>query len=138
MSELISGKDAYFAIGNGEIVQQKYYGDRDSDGNSLNTNWEDINPKTYSLYNLFSCNDDDFEYRLKPKTMIASVNIPINFKPNIGEHCFVLSSFNRSGYEMVKRSELNEHFLQFGAWRTEDDIKKVVDAQRCVFKSDLL
>lgn len=67
MKELISGKEAYFAIGEGLIVQKSY----DPIGNGIFGEWEDLDPSVFNIYGMLkdSGNDPQFRFRIKPRTV---------------------------------------------------------------------
>ena len=124
MSELISGKDALIALANGEEVECRAY----------EKNWINANNNHHPLSLFF---DDSFQFRLKPRTItINGVEVPAPFEPKIGEYVYFISSDEVKGYAetTLVDTEMNWGFVQFGAWRTEEEIKQVVSALRSVFK----
>ena len=116
MSKLISGKEALIALVNGEEVQQITGGGfRDID--------DDWQIKEFS--------HPSFKFRLKPRTItINGIEVPAPFEPKKGESFYYITSSQDEGYFY----NTNERFHQFGAWRTEEEIKQVVSALRSVFK----
>ena len=124
MSELISRNDAKLAWANGKklqiantIVGEDFY-DMD-DGNT-----------TLNIFDL-----DFYKFRLKPRTItINGIEVPAPFEPSIGDEIFVLCPYYRCGYRHDYYQEERESCTQFGAWRTEEEIKQVVSALRSVFK----
>ena len=129
MSELISGKEALIALANGEDVQfiSKSFELK------LDKYWSnDDRVKNFTVHDFFS---GTWEFRLKPRTIkISGVDVPAPFEPEDGEECFVLSNFLPQGYIGFKYPTFEGHVFQFGAWRTEEEIKQVVEALRSVFK----
>ena len=122
MSELISGKEALIALANGDEVE--YY----------KHEWMDVN--RLSVRDLTS-SDNMYKFRLKPRTItINGIEVPAPFEPKIGEYVYFISSDEVKGYAetTLVDTEMNWGFVQFGAWRTEEEIKQVVEAQRIVFK----
>ena len=120
MSELISGKEALIALANGEEVEYT----------SIN-GWSDV--KHLHAYEFLS---SGYEFRLKPRTItINGIEVPAPFEPKIGEYVYFISSDEVKGYAetTLVDTEMNWGFVQFGAWRTEDEIKQVVAALRQVF-----
>ena len=127
MSELISGKEALIAICDGIDVEHRMVGVSEFGGN----------PKTkYLLLDNFL--NGRFEFRLKPRTItINGIEVPAPFEPKIGEYVYFISSDEVKGYAetTLVDTEMNWGFVQFGAWRTEEEIKQVVEALRSVFKT---
>ena len=122
MSELISGKDALIALANGEEVECRAY----------EKNWINANNKHHPLSLFF---DDSFQFRLKPRTItINGIEVPAPFEPKVGENIFIPANFLAKGYMECKYPTFENHVFQFGAWRTEEEIKQVVSALRSVFK----
>jgi len=119
--KLISGKEALIALGNGEDVQLKVNGDQD---------W-----KTAENCVVGHFLQDSFEFRLAPRTItINGIEVPAPFEPKVGEKYFYLAHTN-TGYEsdIYEPTNIDECQVQFGAWRTEEEIKQVVAALRTVF-----
>ena len=119
MSELISGKDAKLAWANGEVVQWRQSFKK----------WNDLEPS--NVLGLFDCNE--MEFRLKPRTiMIGNIEVPAPFEPKDGEKFCYLSDESNDGFHTATWN--NERWLdmQFGAWRSEEEIKQVVAALRQV------
>jgi len=118
MSELISGKEALIALANGEEVECRAY----------EKNWINANNNHHPLSLFF---DDSFQFRLKPSTItINGIEVPAPFEPKKGEAFYHITPSQDKGYFY----NTNECFHQFGAWRTEEEIKQVVAALRNVFK----
>lgn len=124
MSELISGKDAYRLIGDGVEVEAHV---------ELEKNlwrWEDAK-------HLPACDilNDGFDFRLKPRTIsINGIEVPAPFLPEEDELFYHVSPEYEKGYAVSTAHERNETtWQQFGAWRTEEEIKQVVAALRQVF-----
>ena len=124
MSELLSRKEAKLAWANGKklqiantIVGEDFY-DMDDSNTTLN------------IFDL-----DFYKFRLKPRTItINGIEVPAPFEPSIGDEIFVLCPYYRCGYRHDYYQEERESCTQFGAWRTEEEIKQVVSALRSVFK----
>jgi len=124
MSELISRKEAKLAWANGKklqiantIVGEDFY-DMDDSNTTLN------------IFDL-----DFYKFRLKPRTItINNIEVPAPFEPKEGDTVFVLANFIQQGYLECKYTTFEGHVFQFGAWRTEEEIKQVVSALRSVFK----
>lgn len=79
----------------------------------------------------------DFKFRLKPRTiLINGIEVPAPFEPKNKEQCFYLDYLENYGFsELSFESNIDVHhrFIQYGAWRTEEEIKQVVAALRQVF-----
>lgn len=122
MSELISGKEALIALASGECVEY-----RNANG------WTKLTNMSVNLIL-----NDNFTFRRKPRTItLNGIEIPAPFEPKEGDLCFVLDSDEENGfYEITFCENFGNHrdLIQFGAWRTEEEIKQVVAALREVFK----
>ena len=119
MSELISGKEALIALANGEDVEF------DAGIGTCH-----LAHKGLTLHCF-----DSYKFRLKPRTIIINgIEVPAPFKPKVGSEYWHIQTC-RDGYS---RSRFNneycdQHLVAYGAWRTEDEIKQVVEALRKVF-----
>ena len=117
MSKLISGKEALIALANGEEVE--YY----------KHEWMDVN--RLSVRDLIS-SDSMYKFRLKPRTItINGIEVPVPFEPEIGEWYYYLWDC-QGGYSLAPHTDSDP--VVIGAWRTEDEIKQVVEALRSIFK----
>ena len=126
MSKLISGKEALIALANGEEVECK--------NDVTGMDWSDA---TGLLVRSFFDPTHMWDFRLKPRTItINGIEVPAPFEPKIGEYVYFISSDEVKGYAetTLVDTEMNWGFVQFGAWRTESEIKQVVAALRSVFK----
>jgi hypothetical protein len=120
--KLISGKEALIALANDQDVE---YMDTSNTFKSLG--WSNAFGLETNLF--FS---DRFKFRLKPKTiLINGIEVPAPFEPKDNEKSFRLAPIIECGYTEIHGSDDCE--LQFGAWRTEEEIKQVVAALRQVF-----
>lgn len=121
MSELISGKEALIALANGDEVE--YY----------KHEWMDVN--RLSVRDLTS-SDSMYKFRLKPKTItLNGIEVPAPFEPNHGDEIWFLNPDYGCGYADGDYDPA-ESVIQFGAWRSEDEIKQVVAALRSIFKGE--
>ena len=119
MSELISREEAKLAWANGKklqiantIVGEDFY-DMD-DGNT-----------TLNIFDL-----DFYQFRLKPRTItLNNIEIPAPFEPKEYEDCYMLTDLYEHGYTRTSW----KYSKSVPAWRTEEEIKKVVVALRQVF-----
>ena len=119
MTNLISGKEALIAIANGEEVEY-LYGEN---------NWLSV-IEMQVLITAFT--GSKFKFRLKPRTITLTLEIPAPFEPKEGEKAYRLAPAIPCGYTEFYFGE-DENEWQFGAWRTEDEVKQVVAALRQVF-----
>ena len=126
MTNLISGKEALIALANGEEVEYT---------NSCTPSWHNLSLSGISINEIL---DPKFnKFRLKPRTItINGIEVPAPFEPKLGETYYHLSSVFDKGYhwndEFISIED-DFKYLQFGAWRTEDEIKQVVEALRQAF-----
>lgn len=79
----------------------------------------------------------DVLFRLAPRTItINGIEVPAPFKPKEGNECFILDVESEDGfYRFVygENSGFHKKLIQLGAWRTEEEIKRVVAVHRQVF-----
>lgn len=136
MGELISGKEALIALANGEDVQKRSTG-------WAGGLWLDITEKEpFNLSCFFSGinrHGEEIEFRIKPKTItLNGIEVPTPFEPKEGKEYYYLNSGRQSGYAMKLNdgSLMDMQAMQFGAWRTEKEIKQVVTALRSIFKGE--
>ena len=129
MSELISGKEAlnnwYDNIG----TEIQFLG---------NIEWYDINSTEVSLEDF---KDSGNKFRLKPNTInINGIEVPAPFEPKEGDGFWHVSTENNNGYawQHFEDKKIDYSYIQFGAWRTEDEIKQVVSALRSIFKGEIV
>ena len=116
MTNLISGKEALIALGSGKEVEYKSI-----DG------WGDA-----SLIHAFEFLDNNYEFRLKPRTItINGIEVPAPFEPKDCDLVYFIDSEVSRGYSKdVFGVGCEPEWIQFGAWRTEEEIKQVVAAFR--------
>ena len=118
MTNLISGKEALIALANGESVEFLNNGD-----------WGDVGEMI--ILNHFT--QDSFKFRLKPRTItLNGIEVPAPFEPNHGDEIWFLNPDYGCGYADGDYDPA-ESVIQFGVWRTEDEVKQVVAALRQVF-----
>ena len=135
MSELISSKDALIALANGDEVEFE---------NPFRNTWVDIKSLTITEIEggYYICSDDDTkvktQFRLKPRTiMIGNIEVPAPFEPKNKEVCFYFDYLEDCGFSELlfdSKNKAHHKFIQFGAWRTEKEVKQVVAALRQIFK----
>ena len=114
---LISGADALRALADGKEVEYSFVGE-----------WFVVGLKT----ELGIFHRADVAFRLKPQTITLSLEIPAPFEPKGGETAYFLSTSNSCGYTYTDEFKGYgfDSLIQFGAWRTEEEIKQVVAALR--------
>lgn len=119
---LISGADALRAIADGKDVE--YFTDKwvGCDSKRLVVSW-------YL--------DDVYQFRIKPTTVKIEIEIPKPFEPKVGDYVYFLCSDETKGYAetTLEDTPMNWGFVQFGAWRTEKEVKQVVAALRSALTS---
>lgn len=121
--KLISGKEALIALANGEDVLWRTKCDAEVKSMLKNTPC------------LAIALDENCNYRfwIKPKTLtINGIEVPAPFEPEDGEQFWHLYPSMGRGYNFTVSVD-SDHYQQFGAWRTEEEIKQVVAALRQVF-----
>ena len=119
--KLISGKEAKLAWANNKEVEYM----------PLNK-WNLLGGSTpLSIFDR-----DDVKFRLKPRTiLINGIDVPSPFEPKEGDGFWHVSTENNNGYawQHFEDKQIDYSYIQFGAWRTEEEIKQVVVALRQVF-----
>ena len=121
MSELISGKDALIALANGEEVEWRHP-ERD---------WFKAPRCNMRTQDFFS---GVYQFRLKPKTItINGIEVPAPFEPKEGERFYYFSDEYTTGYASAERTGFYGD-MKLGSWRTEEEIKQVVDVLKTIFK----
>ena len=123
--KLISGKEALIALANGEEVEVSHPHDKWYEG------WESLNSSGGKFFLLYLLDETTgYKFRLKPRTItINGIEVPAPFKPKEGEKVYRLAPAVPRGYTEFYFGE-DENEGQFGAWRTEEEIKQVVAALR--------
>ena len=128
---LISGADALRALANGEEVEYE--------ASSKVNNWRNVSETIFEykeiLQNKSNTSDVSFRFRLKPRTItINGIEVPAPFKPKDGERFFYINPNADAGYGESRTTKWSK-YIQFGAWRTEEDVKQVVEALRGALKN---
>ena len=119
--KLISGKEALIALANGQEIEARH--------KQTGMGWSNA-----MTLNLFSFKSSMFEFRLKPRTIaINGIEVPAPFEPKDEDRFYFLCSRIRKGYDLAEKINSNCAADQFGAWRTEEEIKQVVAALRSAF-----
>ena len=129
MSNLISGKEALVALANGEEVEFK-------DGMNK---WENSKHHMNLDLSMFLTSPEWMKFRLKPKTInLNGIKVPKPFVPKVGETywCFSTQTVLGYGHNVYVSDNDDKRFINMGAWRSEEEIKQVVEALRTIFKTD--
>ncbi|WP_182002754.1 hypothetical protein [Acinetobacter lactucae] len=122
---LISGADALRALADGKEVESLQIGLVGIHPE----NWlETARTRTLTIFDFIS---GQWCFRIKPQTIKLELELPKPFEPKEGEECWVLSETvkYKDGYKLILSHEVGNNYT-FGAWRTEDEIKQVVEQLR--------
>lgn len=114
---LISGADALRALVDGEDVQ----------GTLDLKLW--ANAREYGLDEFLDPNTS-FKFRLKPRTVKLEIEVPAPFEPKYGDYVFTIDSNATDGWTKFLYQASMERKIIYGAWRTEAEIKIVVEQIR--------
>lgn len=111
---LISGADAKLAWAKGEDLQI-----------DTGSGFEDLTDNYY----LAVFDRESNKFRLKPRTVKLEIEVPAPFEPKVGEEYYYPYPHSERGYalDVFKGGRITN---QFGAWRTEAEIKIVVEQVR--------
>ncbi|MCZ3294218.1 hypothetical protein NYZ61_18485 [Acinetobacter baumannii] len=114
---LISGADALRALADGKEVEAN---------NSDFGYW--IDARNLSVKDFF---DDIHIFRLKPQTIKLELELPKPFEPEEDCHVYILDDGKTDGYRRYSYEVHGDKGNTFiGIWRTEDEIKQVVEQLR--------
>lgn len=123
---LISGADA---LANVHKCIVQYLHDDEPYGR-----WTTITDHLWSQYHLgmFLDPDTKFKFRLKPQIIKVELELPKPFEPKEGEEYYLINPFQEDGYDsyVFDADNCDHIYTQFGAYRTEDDVKKAVEQLR--------
>ena len=116
MSKLISGKEALIALANDQEVE--YFDEKLGEWVYM-----DI---THHFKR---------DFRLKPRTItINNIEVPAPFEPKCMEDFYVIDGTHSQGW--INGNPANPSLSMWNPkWRTESEIKQVVEALRSVFKT---
>ena len=125
MTNLISGKEALIALANGEDVLWRTKTDAEV---------KCFKKQTPDLEIVLSGNCD-YRFWIKPRTItINGIEVPAPFEPKEGDLYWHISPEYTNGYGESMYNDGNvDTWQQFGAWRTEEEIKQLVAALRQIF-----
>lgn len=114
---LISGADALRALADGKEVEYLY-----------GTQWESATGNQILISAFIG---DKFKFRLKPRTVKLEIEVPSPFEPKVGELFWHISPQYEKGFAQSMYDDGNiDTWQQFGAWRTAEEIKIVVEQLR--------
>lgn len=71
-------------------------------------------------------------FRLKPQTIKLELELPKPFDPKLGDIYWFISPFYSTGYDhcTFTNDSADKLHVQYGAYRSEDDVKKAVEQLR--------
>lgn len=96
--------------------------------------WTTITDHFWSQYHLgmFLDPDTKFKFRFKPQTIKVELELPKPFEPKLGDIYWFLSPFYSTGYDhcTFTNDSADKLHVQYGAYRSEDDVKKAVEQLR--------
>lgn len=116
---LIGGAEAKLAWANGVDIQIK---------NVNCVNWYDLDE---SKYNLDIFDNVRVDFRLKPQTIKLELELPKPFEPEEDCHVYILDDGKTDGYRRYSYEVHGDKGNTFiGIWRTEEEIKQVVEQLR--------
>lgn len=130
MSKLISGKEVLIALANGEEVLFR----NKSTGDTNHAKYQTAECIQNGYYEY--CGERIYlEFFIKPRTItLNGIEIPAPFEPKLDDVVYYLTTTKNEGYTWGHFHPSDAQMTQFGAWRTEEEIKQVVSALRSVFK----
>ena len=122
MTNLISGADALRALADGKTVEVKRIHDNE---------WQPAQIFGVSVFT----DSETTSFRLKPRTItLNGIEVPEPFEPKDCDLVYFIDSEVSRGYSKdVFGVGCEPEWIQFGAWRTEEEIKQVVAALRQIF-----
>ena len=109
-------KEFLIALANGEEVEQKL---------PLTGAWIGVS----SYLSLITFNNPDFEFRIRPKTVTLTYDVPKPFKPEIGEQYWFVDC-DKPSCTLYGESQYDFNMVSMGAYRTKDDVIKVIEARK--------
>lgn len=123
---LISGADALRALADGEEIQWI-----SKDFKKWN-NLDEWNANLKTFLNEKYIAESEFKFRLKPRTVKIEIEVPAPFEPKVGEVFYVLCPTAVGGYSKMYITDQKrmDDYAKLGAWRTEAEIKIVVEQLR--------
>ncbi|OTU22139.1 hypothetical protein [Acinetobacter pittii] len=123
---LISGADALRALADGKEVEYNWL-------NQKSSKWMLISEelKQFNLYEILSATTEfgAIKFRLKPQTIKLELELPKPFEPEVGQEVWFIDDNSKCGYSRSAEYG-SDIYSYFGWWRTEDEIKQVVEQLR--------
>ncbi|EPP3506140.1 hypothetical protein ACUN5M_000318 [Acinetobacter baumannii] len=115
---LISGADALRALADGKEVE------------GFSEENEEWIPIVY--FSVQEVVNGLYKFRLKPQTIKLELELPKPFEPKVGDIYWFLSPFYSTGYDhcTFANDSADKLHVQYGAYRSEDDVKKAVEQLR--------
>ncbi|EMP1643068.1 hypothetical protein ACB423_002251 [Acinetobacter baumannii] len=131
---LVDGKAALSAALAGETVQISVEPWEEKKWDTFNPLEDDLSTKVF--FTGMSEGVQKVFFRIKPKTiLINGIEVPAPFRPKEGDTFYYLNDGEECGYIKCEHDwAFDPKHLNFGAWRTEEEIKQVVAALRKVFE----
>ncbi|MDC4461192.1 hypothetical protein NQ653_07740 [Acinetobacter baumannii] len=126
---LISGAEALRALADGKEVEYNWL-------NQKSSKWMLISDelKQFNLHEILNGITEfgAIKFRLKPQTIKLELELPKPFEPKVGEVYWFISPFYSTGYDhcTFANDSADKLHVQYGAYRTEDDVKKAVEQLR--------
>lgn len=101
----------------------------------MTANGDFINITSDSTLGIFDV-DGGYSFRIKPTILNLNIELPTPFQPKEGEMYWFISPFHSTGYDHSKFSNhiADKLHTQYGAYRTEEEMKQVVSAWRKAIK----
>lgn len=110
-------KDFLIALANGGEVEYQF-------------TYEDAAWRLIEPYRPVSAFDNpDVEFRIKPTTINLNYDVPKPFKPEIGEQYWFVDC-GKPSCTLYGESQYDFNMVSMGAYRTKDDVIKVIEAQK--------
>lgn len=94
--------------------------------------WQCSNVEWYPLSSsegLDFFDDPNIRFRIKPKTVTLTYDIPKPFKPEIGEP-YWFEENSEILYNYNNNWEVDVDIISNGVWRNKEDVIKVIEAQK--------
>ncbi|OCY90866.1 hypothetical protein [Acinetobacter pittii] len=97
----------------------------------MTANGDFIDISSNSTLGIFE-EDGGYSFRIKPTILNLNIEVPAPFEPKVGDMYWFISPFYSTGYDHCKFSNdiADKLHIQYGAWRTEEEMKQVVAAWR--------
>ncbi|EME4727115.1 hypothetical protein VYM61_002808 [Acinetobacter baumannii] len=114
---LISGAEAMIAALDGKHVVWQW-----SDGCG---NWQAFNDEEWTVEDLKS---DRYHFKIIPQTIKLELELPKPFEPKDNDWVWTISGVQEGGITQMLHRDGNDYPL--GAWRTEEEVKQVVEQLR--------